>query len=61
MDDFESPEVQRDFPGLYTAGPKDAESGKKDKKKDKKDKDKGYATLAGGDSSPDDEDTKYVY
>lgn len=37
------------------------ESAKKDKKKDKKDKDKGYATLAGGDSSPDEDDTKYVY
>lgn len=36
-----------------------SESGKKKDKKDKKDKDKGYATLAAGDSSPDEDgDTK---
>lgn len=68
MEDFESPEAEKDFPGLYTAGSskhkkEDSSSDtlKKDKKKEKnKDKDKGYAALMAGDSSPEEEDTKYV-
>ncbi|ERL94787.1 hypothetical protein D910_12061 [Dendroctonus ponderosae] len=60
--DFDSPEVMKDFPGLYMserrkgndnndesekASKKDMIIGKRKEKKDKKDKDKGYAALEG--------------
>ncbi|KAK9889301.1 hypothetical protein WA026_004582 [Henosepilachna vigintioctopunctata] len=70
--DFDSPDVMKDFPGLYAtelnkkckddsdfsddATKNESSIGKKKEKKDKKDKDKGYAALEG--ESSGDENSK---